>query len=165
MEFVDQILAVKKPDAGLMHSLESQYMEIAEKFGYMPIQAPITLCLKRPESQVGIEIQFGNPKMIEQSLKNLVKTGSSTCIFVTSSKARTLRLEEAKALLLRKFQIKSQKYYFLDIETGRKITANVEWEKFSSRANRPDWAIPGPMPAQPIFRMKRISKKRAKKQD
>jgi len=165
VEFIDQILAVKKPEQNLLKELEERYSEISLKFGYVPVQAPVTLCLKRPDYQVAIEIQFGSPQAIEQSLKNMVKTGSNTCIFVTSSRARTLRLEETKSLLLKKFQIKSQKYYFLDIETSRRITANVEWEKFSSQANRPDWAIPGPMPSQPVFRKKIVSKNRSKEQD
>ena len=140
-------------------------MQIGQKFGYIPVQAPVTLCLKRPDSQVAIEIQFGSQKAIEQSLENLNKTGSDICIFVTSSKSKSMRLEEIKGIVVKKMQIKNQKFYFLDIETGRKIIENVEWDKFSSHANRPDWAIPGPMPAQPIFRKKKISKKREKKQD
>ncbi|MFH0927072.1 MAG: hypothetical protein V1822_00660 [Candidatus Micrarchaeota archaeon] len=162
MDFIGQILAVKKPQGGILGSLEARYREIGEKFGYVPVQAPVALCLKRPDSQVSIEIQFGGERAVEASLESLHKTGSGLCIFVTSSKARGLRLEEARALLLKKFQIKSQKFYFLDIETGRKITANVEWEKFSSRANRPDWAIPGPMPAQPIFRSAKKGKTKGK---
>lgn len=154
MDFIEQILSVKKPAQNILRELEEKYLGIGEKFGYVPVQAPITLCLKRPERQVAIEVQFGNPNAVENSLKNMVKTGSDTCVFIMSSKARSLRLEEARALLLKKFQIKSQKYYFLDIETSRRLTANVEWERFSSRANRPEWAIPGPMPSRPLFRKK-----------
>lgn len=164
MDFIDHILSLKKPQENLLGELETQYLQIGQNFGYVPVQAPITICLKRPESQVGIEIQFGNEKSIEQSLKNLHKTGSNICIFVTSSKSKSLRLEEIREIIVKKLQIKNQKFYFLDIETGRKITENVEWEKFSSATNRPDWAIPGPMPAQPIFRKKKImSKKRLNK--
>jgi hypothetical protein len=154
MEFVSRILSVRKPQQNILDELENQYLQIANNYGYVPVQAPVFLCLKRPDSQVSIEVQFGNEDKVEQSLKNLVRTASDTCIFITSSKARTLRLEETRALLLKKFQIKQQKYYFFDIENHRKITANVEWEKFSSRANRPDWAVEGPMPPQPIFRKK-----------
>jgi hypothetical protein len=151
VDFIDHILSVKKPASGILGALEQEYLRIGRNFGYVPVQAPVSVCLKRPESQVGIEVQFGSPRAIEQSLKNLHKTGSDTCILVISSRAKSLRLEEARNIIVKKMQIKGQKFYFLDIETGRRITENVEWEKFSSRANRPEWAIPGPMPSQPIF--------------
>ena len=160
MEFEEHIIGVKKPDEGLLRTLESQYAQIGKNFGYVPVQSPLFLCLKKPGSQVGIEVQFGSPDAFENSLKKLVQSGSDMCFLITSSHAHTLRLAEARSLLLRKFTIKSQKYVFVDIETGNIMKANSEWEHFSSQVNRPDWARPGPMPLQPVFRSKKVHKNR-----
>ncbi|MFH1306896.1 MAG: hypothetical protein ABIH83_04560 [Candidatus Micrarchaeota archaeon] len=155
MEFEEQIAKVKKPEENLLEGLEKEYCKIGDKFGYMPVQSPLFLCLKKKDSQVGFEVQFGGEEKFQESMKKLSESGSDLCIFITSSKAHTMRLEDARALLLRKFEIKEQKYMFVDIETGRYVNANKEWEKFSSQVMRPDWAKPGPMPRRPIFRIRK----------
>ncbi|PIT84749.1 hypothetical protein COU37_01660 [Candidatus Micrarchaeota archaeon CG10_big_fil_rev_8_21_14_0_10_45_29] len=154
MEFEDHIIKVKGAQKNILEELEAQYTKIGEKFGYVPVQSPVFLMLKKKGSQVAIEAQFGRQDEIERSLARLVKSESDLCVFVTSSNARSMRLEEVRALLLRKFTIKSQKYIFIDIEKGRSIRTKSEWEKFSREASRPEWARAGPMPPPPLFRKK-----------
>lgn len=160
MEFEESIIKVKKPAENIVKTLEEQYLEIGKKFGYMPVQSPLFLCMKKKGSQAGIEVQFGGEQAFFESLEKLSKSCSDICILATSSKAHTLRLEDARALLFKRFEIKAQKYFFVDIETQRYIAANAEWEKFSSKINRPEWAIPGPMPLQPIFKKKKNKTKK-----
>jgi len=160
VEFEEHIIGVRKPERDILRTLESEYAKIGQNFGYVPVQSPLFLCLKKQGSQVGIEVQFGGPDAFEYSLKKLVQSGSDSCFLITSSRAHTLRLAEARSLLLRKFMIKNQKYLFVDIETGKVMHANSEWENFSKQVNRPDWARPGPMPLQPVFRTKKVHKNR-----
>jgi len=154
MEFEEHIIKVKKPQKNIHETLEREYCKIGESFGYMPVQSPVFLMLKKKGSQVAIEAQFGRQDEIERSLSRLVKSESDLCVFVTSSNARSMRLEEVRALLLRKFAIKSQKYIFIDIEKGRSVCTKSAWEKFANEASRPEWARAGPMPPPPLFRKK-----------
>lgn len=155
MDFSQQILNVKKPATDILRSLEREYRQIGERFDYVMVQSPLFLCLKKHGSQVGFEVQFGNEYEFENSLKRLAESSSDLCFLVTSSRVKTMRIEDARALLFRRFQIKEQIYRFIDIETGRWVEANSEWKRFSSNAMRPDWARPGPMPPRPLFRGKK----------
>ncbi len=152
MDFVPQIIAVRKPASDLLASLENEYCAIGSRFGYVKVQSPLFLMLKRPDSQVGFELQFGSEREFEGSLGLLQKSGSDLCFLITSSKAHSMRLNDIKSLLSRKFQIKEQKFVLVDVENSRSFFVNFEWDKFSSQVGRPDWSRPGPMPAQPLFR-------------
>ncbi len=152
MDFIQQIVAVRKPASDLLSSLEKEYCAIGSRFGYVKVQSPLFLMLKRPDSQVGFEVQFGSEREFEQSLLLLQKSGSGICFLVTSSKSHSMRLNDIKGLLMLKFQIKDQKFVLVDIENSRSFYVNFEWDKFSSQVGRPDWSRPGPMPAHPLFR-------------
>ena len=147
-------MLVKKPDGPLLPGLESAYRELAERYGYVIVQSPLFLMFQKPGGgTLAIEVQFGSAGEFEASLRRLVMSGASLCLFITSSRVRTMRLEDARAILLRKFQIKSQRYIFIDIETGRHTNANFEWDKFEREVDRPDWSRPGPArPPKPLFR-------------
>lgn len=154
MELEEALLAVRKPDGPLLDGLEAAYREAAERFGYMLVQSPLFLMFQKPgNGSLAIEVQFGSAPAFEDSLRRLVQSGAELCLFITSSNVRRMRLEDARALLLRKFQIKSQRYLFIDIETGRSVRANFEWRKFEREVNRPDWSRPVPaQPSNPLFR-------------
>lgn len=152
MEFEEQIVAVRKPTGPLVPGLEAAYRQIGEKFGYMMVQSPLFLMLKKADSQVGFELQFGNNAEFEESFRKLTASGCDLCFFITSSRVKTMHLEDARGLLLRRFTLGSQRYIFIDIETGRTVRANFEWEKFSKEVDRPDWSRPGPLPTMPLFR-------------
>lgn len=160
MEFYEEIVAVKKPHGELLPALEKAYGAIGHKFGYTPIQSPLWLMLARPGSQVGFEIQFGSVREYEESLKHLAQSDCELCIFITSSKSRTMRLEDARALLLRRFEIKEQHWVFIDIESGKWVGANFEWDKFAKEVDRPDWSRPGPLPTRPLFRQTRETRRK-----
>jgi hypothetical protein len=112
------------------------------------------LCFKKPDHQIGIEIQFGSEQAILESLQKLVQSGSDLCFLITSSKTPGPSLSQIKNMLLTKFSIKNQKYIILDIETKRAVKIDQEIEKFFSQINRPDWAKPQPPPEPPLFKNK-----------
>ncbi|MDE1798112.1 MAG: hypothetical protein KGH63_01760 [Candidatus Micrarchaeota archaeon] len=159
MEFYEEIMAVRKPEGELLAGLERAYRSIGEKFGYVMVQSPLTLMLKKSGSQAGFEVQFGNAHEFAQSLGRLAASGCELCFFVTSSRAHTMRLEDARALLLRHYQIQQQRYVFIDIETGRSVKTNFEWDQFTAEVDRPDWSRPGPMPSRPLYRAEPRRKK------
>jgi hypothetical protein len=158
MELEEALIEVKKPQGPLLEGLEKSYREVAERYGYMLVQSPLFLMFQKPgNGSLAFEVQFGNPAEFEESLAKLSKSGADLCIFITSSRSRSMRLEEARALLLKKFQIKSQRYIFIDIETGRHLEVNFEWKKFEHEINRPDWSRPGPQPSRALFRQQKFS--------
>ena len=131
MDFLEEILRVKKPRARLNDLLKEQYSAIAFKFGYFEAQSPCWLYFMRKDGQAAaFELQFGNVSEFKSSLERLNKSGAQMCFFITSSLAHTMRLEAVRGLLLRNFQIKSQKFVLFDIETGRSLRANFEWDEF-----------------------------------
>ncbi|MFN3910138.1 MAG: hypothetical protein ACK4J0_02820 [Candidatus Anstonellaceae archaeon] len=152
MELEDQIIKVKKPNQNLLYNLEKTYSEIVQNFNYTLVQSPLFLCFKKPESQIGIEIQFGGEKAILESLEKLVKSDSDICFLITSSKTPGPSLNQIKTMLLTKFSIKNQKYVIVDIETGRAIKIDEAIKKFFSVVNRPDWAKAPPPPPPPLFK-------------
>ncbi len=152
VEFYEEIMAVRKPSGELLPFLENAYRQTGERFGYVMVQSPLFLMLKKSGSQVGFEVQFGNAHEFARSLGKLAASGCELCFFVTSGRAHTMRLEDARALLLRNFQIQEQRYVFIDLESGKCLKVNFEWDKFSSEVDRPDWSRPGPMPAHELFR-------------
>jgi hypothetical protein len=154
MELEESILAVKKPSGPVLESLEREYGAVAEAYGYMPIQSPLFAMYAKPgDGSLAIEVQFGNGAEFEASLRRLAESGANLCVFVTSSRVRTMRLDDARALLLRKFQTKGNRFLFIDIETGRHAEANFEWGKFEREVDRPDWSRPGPAgPPKDLFR-------------
>ncbi|MFA6214103.1 MAG: hypothetical protein WC717_02380 [Candidatus Micrarchaeia archaeon] len=139
MEFLDEVVRVKKPPARLIDALAEQYSTIAFKFGYLEAQSPCWLYFMRKGGDAAaFEVQFGNISEFKSSLGRLVKSGAGICFLVTSSRAHTMRLEEARGLLLRNFEIKKQKYVLMDIETGRHLLVNFEWDRFEQRlSSRP----------------------------
>ena len=160
MELEEALLGVKKPTGPLLPGLEKAYREAAERYGYVMVQSPLFLMFQKGGSALAIEVQFGNPVEFENSLGRLWKSGAELCLFVTSSRVRAMRLEDARALLLRKFQIKSQRFLFVDIETGRHVSANFEWNKFEREVDRPEWSRPGPAtPARALFRTPHFTKR------
>jgi len=134
MEFVDEVERVKKPSARLIDALAEQYSTIAFKFGYLEAQSPCWLYfMKKDSGAAAFEVQFGNISEFKSSFGRLVKSGAELCFLVTSSRAHTMRLEEARGLLLRNFEIKKQKYVLIDIETGRHLRVNFEWDSFEQK--------------------------------
>jgi hypothetical protein len=131
MDFIDEVLRVKKPQSRLIDSLAEQYSQIAFRFGYLEAQSPCWLYFMRKEGQAAaFEVQFGNVSEFKSSLERLNNSGAQLCFFITSSLAHTMRLEAVRGLLLRNFQIKSQKFVLIDIEAGRALKVNFEWEDF-----------------------------------
>ena len=131
MEFVDEIVRIKKPSSRLIDALAEQYSTIAFKFGYLEAQSPCWLYFMRKESGcAAFEVQFGNISEFKSSFSKLVKSEAELCFLVTSSRAHTMRLEEARGLLLRNFEIKKQKFVLIDIENGRSMKVNFEWDEF-----------------------------------
>ena len=134
MEFVDEVVRVKKPSVRLIDTLAEQYSAIAFKFGYLEAQSPCWLYFMRKESGcAAFEVQFGNISEFKSSFGRLVKSDAELCFLVTSSRAHTMRLEEARGLLLRNFEIKKQKHVLIDIETGRHLRVNFEWDSFEQK--------------------------------
>ena len=122
MEFIDEILKVKKPSSRLIDTLAEQYSAIAFKFGYLEAQSPCWLYFMRKDGEAAaFEVQFGNVSEFKASLERLNKSGANLCFFITSSLAHTMRLEEVRGLLLKNFQIKSQKFVIFDIENDKLI--------------------------------------------
>lgn len=155
MEFIDEIIRVKKPKVALIDSLAEQYSAIAFKFGYLEAQSPCWLYFMRKDSQAAaFELQFGNVSEFKASLERMNKSGAQLCFFVTSSLAHTMRPEEVRGLLLRNFQIKSQKFVLIDIETGRSLKVNFEWDEFESKMGQPKREGGG----KPVFRESRRKK-------
>ena len=156
MEFIDEIIRVKKPASKLVESLAEQYSQIAFKFGYLEAQSPCWLYFMRKEGEAAaFELQFGNVSEFKSSLERLNKSGAQICFFITSSLAHTMRLEAVRGLLLRNFQIKSQKFVLIDIETGRALRVNFEWDRFERGIGSPGQ---GTGESRPIFREARRKK-------
>lgn len=168
MDFIDEIVKAKKPSSKLIDSLAEQYSAIAFRFGYYEAQSPCWLYfLRKDGGSAAFELQFGNVSEFKSSLERLVKSGAALCFFVTSSLSHTMRLEAVRGLLLKSFQIKSQKFVLIDIETGRALKVNFEWDEFEHGMETPKRA---PEPQKPLFRearRKRIFGKRGqhKEQD
>ncbi|MEM4348723.1 MAG: hypothetical protein QXN37_04105 [Candidatus Anstonellaceae archaeon] len=157
MDFVDQIIAIKKPQHNLLDSLAEQYSQIAFKFGYFEAQSPCWLYFMRKDgSSAAFEIQFGNVSEFKASLGKLVNSKASLCFFITSSMAHTMRLEEVRGLLLRNFQIGNQKFVLIDIENNRAIKVNFEWEEFKSKIS--NQSNQGSSIQAPLFRHQRKKK-------
>lgn len=152
MEFFERIAAVKKPGSDLLRGLEREYRSIGMEFGYVMVQSPLWLMLKKTDSQAAFEVQFGNDREFLSSLGRLAASKSDLCFLITSRNAHAMRLEDLRAMLFKHFTVGQSRYVFADIETNRFITANFEWEKFEREVDRPDWSRPGPMPARPLFR-------------
>lgn len=131
MDFIEEVLRVRKPKARLHDALREQYSAIAFRFGYFEAQSPCWLYVMRKEGKAAaFELQFGNVSEFKSSLERLNKCGAQLCFFTTSSLAHTMRLEAVRGLLLKNFQIKSQKFVLIDIETGRHLKVNFEWDEF-----------------------------------
>jgi len=157
MDFIDEIIKVKKPPFRLIDTLAEQYSSIAFKFGYLEAQSPCWLYFMRKEGEAAaFEIQFGNVSEFKSSLERLNKSGAQICVFVTSSLAHTMRLEALRGLLLKNFQIKSQKYLLVDIEAGRTLKVNFEWDEFEKGMRR-DGSGSAPS-GKPLFREVRRKK-------
>ncbi len=134
MEFLEEILRVKKPSSKVVSALAEQYSAIAFKFGYFEAQSPCWLYFMRKDgAAAAFELQFGNVSEFKASLERLNKSGAQICFFITSSLAHTMRLEEVRGLLFKNFEIKSQKFVIIDIENGRSLKVNFEWDEFESR--------------------------------
>jgi hypothetical protein len=156
MEFIDEVLRVKKPQERLIDTLAEQYSAIAFKFGYFEAQTPCWLYFMRKDGEAAaFEVQFGNVSEFKVSFSRLVGSKAQYCFFITSSRAHTMRLEEARGLLLRNFQIGKQKFVLLDIETGRTLRVNFEWEDFERGI---EGEGKGSQAAKPIFREARRKK-------
>ncbi|MEM4554444.1 MAG: hypothetical protein QXT25_01170 [Candidatus Anstonellaceae archaeon] len=157
MDFVDQVIAVKKPSQNLLDSLAEQYSQVAFKFGYFEAQSPCWLYFMRKDgSSAAFEIQFGNVSEFKASLGKLVSSKASICFFITSSMAHTMRLEEVRGLLLRNFEIGNQKFVLIDIENSRAIKVNFEWENFKQKMSSQEGAASAAHP--PLFRPQRKKK-------
>lgn len=131
MEFLEEILKVKKPQSKLVETLAEQYSAIAFKFGYFEAQSPCWLYFMRKEGEAAaFELQFGNVSEYKASFSKLTKSEAQMCFLITSSRAHSMRLEEARGLLLRNFEIKKQKFVLIDIENGRSMKVNFEWDEF-----------------------------------
>lgn len=134
MEFADEVARVRKPPARLIDTLAEQYSAIAFRFGYLEAQSPCWLYFMRKEGEAAaFEVQFGNVSEFKSSFGRLAESGAQLCFLVTSSRAHSMRLEEARGLLYRNFQIKKQKYVLIDIETGKHLRVNFEWDDFEGR--------------------------------
>ncbi|MCX8197232.1 MAG: hypothetical protein N3G80_02870 [Candidatus Micrarchaeota archaeon] len=158
MDFVDQIIQVKKPTQNLISSLAEQYSQIAFKFGYFEAQSPCWLYfLRKDGSSAAFEVQFGNVSEFKASLAKLVSSKANLCFFVTSSLAHTLKLEETRGLLLRNFELGQQKFVLIDIENGRAIKVNFEWENFQKNIASASSSVTKQPPA-PLFRPARRKK-------
>jgi hypothetical protein len=157
VEFIDEIVRVKKPASRLIDSLAEQYSAIAFKFGYFEAQSPCWLYfLRKDGGSAAFEIQFGNVSEFKASLERLNKSGAQLCFFITSSAAHTMRLEAVRGLLLKNFQIKSQKFVLIDIENGRELRVNFEWDEFEKRmGSKQEGANPQ---GKPLFRQERRKK-------
>ncbi|MEM4137408.1 MAG: hypothetical protein QXH71_03620 [Candidatus Anstonellaceae archaeon] len=161
MDLEEQIIKVKKPTENILKNLEKQYCQIASNFGFFLVQSPLFLCFKNPEGkQIGIEIQFGGEKSIEESLKKLNNSGSDICFLITSSKTPGPTLSQIKNMLTTKFFIAEKKYWIVDIETSRALKVGQEAERFFSFVSRPDWAKAPPPPNPPLFRSKYKNKRK-----
>jgi len=159
MEFADEIVRVKKPTARLIDALAEQYSAIAFKFGYLEAQSPCWLYFMRKEGDAAaFEVQFGNVSEFKASMDRMVKSGAALCFLITSSRAHAMKLEEARGLLLRNFEIKKQKFVFIDIEAGRHLRANFEWDKFEGKLSRQDSEGSQAHSRAPIFREERRKK-------
>lgn len=138
MEFIEEIMRVKKPSSRLVDSLAEQYSAIAFKFGYLEAQSPCWLYFMRKDgAAAAFELQFGNVSEFKSSLSRLNASGAALCFFVTSSLAHTMRLEEVKGLLLKNFQIGRQKFLLIEIESGRAVKVNFEWDDFEKGMEGP----------------------------
>lgn len=159
MDFVEEVLAVKKPQVKLVDSLAEQYSAIAFKFGYFEAQSPCWLYFMRKEGEAAaFEVQFGNVSEFKVSLDKLVKSGAQYCFLVLSSRAHALKSEEVRGLLLRNFQIGKQKFILHDIETGRSLRVNFEWEEFQRKMTNGQGSAGGETRQRPIFREERRKK-------
>ena len=160
MEFADEIELVKKPPVRLVESLEEQYSAIAFKWGYFEAQSPCWLYFMRKDGEAAaFEVQFGNVSEFKSSLEKLVKSGAQFCFLILSSRAHALSPSEVRGLLLRNFQIGKQKFVLHDIETGRSIRVNFEWEEFQKKMeNGQARGGEGEAGERPIFREQRRKK-------
>ncbi|HIH18881.1 TPA: hypothetical protein HA225_02795 [Candidatus Micrarchaeota archaeon] len=155
MEYIDEIMRVKKPSGKLLDHLAEQYSAISFRFGYLEAQSPCWLYFMRKDGQSSaFELQFGNVSEFKSSLEKLNKSGAQLCFFITSSLAHTMKLEEVRGLLLRNFQIKSQKFVLIDIEAGRSLKVNFEWDEFEKKMEAPQARQDG----KPVFRQERRKK-------
>jgi len=155
MEFIDEILRVKKPRMNISESLKEQYSAIAFKFGYFEAQSPCWLYFMRKDgTAAAFELQFGNVREFKSSLERLNKSGAQLCVFVTSSLAHTMRLEELRGLLYKSLEIKRQKYLLVDVENGRCLKVNFEWDAFERNMG----AAPAEKSQLPVFREVRRKK-------
>lgn len=158
MDFIDEILKVKKPSSKLIDSLAEQYSAIAFRFGYLEAQSPCWLYfMKKDVGAAAFELQFGNVSEFKSSLERLVKSGAALCFFVSSSLSHTMRLEAVRGLLLKNFQIKAQKFVLIDIETGRALKVNFEWDEFEKKMDS-DGGGEGRASGKPLFREVRRKK-------
>lgn len=132
MDFVDRIITVKKPAVNLVNDLLFSYTLVGQDFGYQPLKGECMLLLHKHEGTAAFEIQFGNRGDFINSLRKLLNNKADICFFVTSSRAHTMRLEDARFLLLKNFNIGKQKFVLIDIETNRALKVNFEWDKFES---------------------------------
>ncbi|MCX8175371.1 MAG: hypothetical protein N3E51_04150 [Candidatus Micrarchaeota archaeon] len=154
MEFIEEVIRVKKPPTRLIDSLAEQYSAIAFKFGYLEAQSPCWLYfIKKGGEACAFEVQFGNVSEFKASLEKLVKSGAQLAFFITSSAAHTMRLEAVRGLLLKNFQIKHQKFVLVDIESGRALKVNFEWEEFERGMDQHKQGQAAP--PKPLFRQAR----------
>jgi len=156
MDFIEEVVRVKKPPVRLGETLGEAYSAIAFKFGYFEAQYPCWLYFMRKDGQAAaFEMQFGNVSEFKTSLERLNKSGAQICFFITSSLAHTMRLEAVRGLLLRNFQIKQQKFVLIDIENGRSLRVNFEWDEFERGIHSSEPPI---TEEKPIFREMRRKK-------
>ena len=116
--------------------------------------------MRKEGEAAAFEVQFGNISEFKASFDRLAKSGAQLCFLVTSSRAHTMRLEEARGQLLRNFEIKKQKYVLIDIETGRHLRVNFEWDSFEQKlsSHADGGGDGGQGGGAPIFREQRRKK-------
>ena len=134
----------------------------------MEAQSPCWLYfMKKDVGAAAFEIQFGNVSEFTSSLDRLNRSGAQICIFITSSLAHTMRLEAVRGLLLKNFQIKSQKFVLVDLETGHALKVNFEWDEFERKMGKDGEERPAGKPLFREVRRKKIFGKRGehKEQD
>ncbi|MBS3069441.1 hypothetical protein J4441_03695 [Candidatus Micrarchaeota archaeon] len=163
MEFVDRIIAVKKPPVNLVNDLLFSYALVGRDFGYEQLKGQCMLLLHKKEGTAAFEIQFGNRAEFLGSMRKLLDNKADICFFITSSRAHTMRLEDARYLLLKNFNIGRQKFVFIDVETNRALKVNFEWDKFASEMGKPNQQQ-GSIARPPIFRPAAAPKKGRHKQ-
>ncbi|MBU0586122.1 hypothetical protein KJ780_01275 [Candidatus Micrarchaeota archaeon] len=114
LEFLQNLVKMKKPESALLEQLGESIKKSAEQFGYSVSEKSYGLLVNGKES-AAISIQFGGRKEFHQTMEELEKENVEYRVIITSSMVKSMSIGELKWRLANKYNTKNR-WLIIDVE-------------------------------------------------